>query len=250
MTRWAAHLGRKAGMPSRLAPDERYSRCDRQPSQTARKIAPMLNARSFYFEVEAEARSHPATKSGRAKKVAKSVRPKIVDPVLEVRTASATASGQAGTKVGQHAAYRVDIDGLRAVAVMAVIVYHVDHAWLPGGFTGVDVFFVISGYVVSGSLLAKQSQSVVAQIAAFYSRRVKRLAPALLAMVFCTSLAVSLFVPPTTPTLSQYYTTGMAALLGTTNVYFVTRASGGGYFDEGAAALEYNPYTHTWSLGV
>jgi len=210
----------------------------------------MLNARSFYFEVEAEARSHPATKSGRAKKVAKSVRPKIVDPVLEVRTASATASGQAGTKVGQHAAYRVDIDGLRAVAVAAVIVYHVDHAWLPGGFTGVDVFFVISGYVVSGSLLAKQSQSVVAQIAAFYSRRVKRLAPALLAMVFCTSLAVSLFVPPTTPTLSQYYTTGMAALLGTTNVYFVTRASGGGYFDEGAAALEYNPYTHTWSLGV
>ena len=94
------------------------------------------------------------------------------------------------------------------------------------------------------------SQSVVAHIAAFYSRRVKRLAPALLAMVFCTSLAVSLFVPPTTPTLSQYYTTGMAALLGTTNVYFVTRASGGGYFDEGAAALEYNPYTHTWSLGV
>ena len=237
-------------MPSRLAPDERYSRCDRQSSQTARKIAPMLNARSFYFEVEAEARSHPATKSGRAKKVAKSVRPKIVDPVLEVRTASATASGQAGTKVGQHAAYRVDIDGLRAVAVTAVIVYHVDHAWLPGGFTGVDVFFVISGYVVSGSLLAKQSQSVVAQIAAFYSRRVKRLAPALLAMVFCTSLAVSLFVPPSTPTLSQYYTTGMAALLGTTNVYFVTRASGGGYFDEGAAALEYNPYTHTWSLGV
>ena len=137
--RWAAHLGRKAGMPSRLAPDERYSRCDRQSSQTARKIAPMLNARSFYFEVEAEARSHPATKSGRAKKVAKSVRPKIVDPVLEVRTASATASGQAGTKVGQHAAYRVDIDGLRAVAVTAVIVYHVDHAWLPGGFTGVDV---------------------------------------------------------------------------------------------------------------
>jgi hypothetical protein len=65
----------------------------------------MLNARSFYFEVEAEARSHPATKSDRAKKVAKSVRPKIVDPVLEVRTASATASGQAGTKVGQHAAY-------------------------------------------------------------------------------------------------------------------------------------------------
>ena len=158
-------------MPSRLAPDERYSRCDRQSSQTARKIAPMLNARSS--QPAAEARSHPATKSGRAKKVAKSVRPKIVDPVLEVRTASATASGQAGTKVGQHAAYRVDIDGLRAVAVMAVIVYHVDHAWLPGGFTGVDVFFVISGYVVSGSLLAKQSQSVVAHIAACHSRSLR-----------------------------------------------------------------------------
>ena len=249
---------REAGIPARLAPDERYSRCDRHSSQSAKKsahatdeAAPMLNARSS--QPAAEARSHPATKSDRAKKVAKSVRAKKVAPLLEVRTASATASVQAGTKGGQRgqrAAYRVDIDGLRAMAVTAVIVYHVDHAWLPGGFTGVDVFFVISGYVVSGSLLAKQYQSVGAQIAAFYSRRVKRLAPALLAMVFCASMAISLFLPPSTPTLSQYYTTGMAALLGTTNVYFVTRASGGGYFDEGAAALEYNPYTHTWSLGV
>ena len=258
----AALLGeREAGIPARLAPDERHRPCDRRSSQTAKKSAhsqiaadesaPMLNARSS--QPAAEARLHPATKSSRAKKVAKSVRAKKVAPVLEVCTASATASGKAGTKGGQRgqrAVYRVDIDGLRAVAVTAVIVYHVDHAWLPGGFTGVDVFFVISGYVVSGSLLAKQHQSVGAQIAAFYSRRVKRLAPALLAMVFCASLAISLFLPPSTPTLSQYYTTGMAALLGTTNVYFVTRASGGGYFDEGAAALEYNPYTHTWSLGV
>lgn len=252
---------REAGIPARLAPDERHRRCDRRSSQTAKKSArsqiaadesaPMLNARSS--QPAAEARLHPATKSSRAKKVAKTVRAKKVAPVLEVCTASATASGKAGTKGGQRgqrAVYRVDIDGLRAVAVTAVIVYHVDHAWLPGGFTGVDVFFVISGYVVSGSLLAKKHQSVGAQIAAFYSRRVKRLAPALLAMVFCASLAISLFLPPSTPTLSQYYTTGMAALLGTTNVYFVTRASGGGYFDEGAAALEYNPYTHTWSLGV
>ena len=71
--------------------------------------------------------------------------------------------------------YRPDIDGLRAVAVMAVILFHFDSSWLPGGFIGVDIFFVISGYVVSGSLLREQHATPGAFLAAFYARRVKRL---------------------------------------------------------------------------
>ena len=61
---------------------------------------------------------------------------------------------QSQGRPGQH--YRADIDGLRAVAVVSVILYHFDHAWLPGGFAGVDVFFVISGYVVTASLLRER----------------------------------------------------------------------------------------------
>ena len=76
-------------------------------------------------------------------------------------------------------AYRADVDGLRAVAVLAVVAYHLDHDLLPGGFTGVDIFFVISGFVVTGSLLSRPSPTVGDFLAGFYSRRVKRLAPAL-----------------------------------------------------------------------
>ena len=161
------------------------------------------------------------------------------------------AEGRKASNVSEgHAVHRADVDGLRAIAVLVVIIYHCDHQWLPGGFTGVDVFFVISGYVVSGSLLAKQHSSIREFILAFYSRRIKRLAPALLAMVLATSVAISLFLPARTPGLSRYYTTAMIALLGGSNQYFAMRATGGGYFDEGSGALEFNPFTHTWSLGV
>ena len=77
--------------------------------------------------------------------------------------------------------YRNDIDGLRALAVVAVIVYHMNESWLPGGFMGVDIFFVISGYVVTLSLLNKVKKAIAGgeeynlDILAFYKRRLKRL---------------------------------------------------------------------------
>ena len=92
--------------------------------------------------------------------------------------------------------YRSDIDGLRALAVTAVIIYHMKRAWLPGGFTGVDMFFVISGFVVSGSLLLRSSPSVGSVLAGFYARRIKRLSPALVFAMLATSLGAAMLIPP------------------------------------------------------
>lgn len=145
--------------------------------------------------------------------------------------------------------YRADVDGLRAVAVIAVISFHMNKMWLPGGFVGVDVFFVISGFVVCGSLLRKQHESIGSFILAFYARRAKRLAPALLLMVFATSLLLSALLPPeTTEKLKEYYASGIYSLVGLANMHYAALPTG--YFDEGAGALEYNPFTHCWSLGV
>mmetsp|Transcript_42271 Transcript_42271/g.116922 ORF Transcript_42271/g.116922 Transcript_42271/m.116922 type:complete len:993 (-) Transcript_42271:2191-5169(-) len=148
----------------------------------------------------------------------------------------------------RQAAYRPDVDGLRAVAVVAVIIFHFDSNRLPGGFVGVDVFFVISGYVVCGSLLRERTAPFGAFVAAFYTRRLKRLAPALLAVVLVTLVWISQLIPPYTPQLHGYYRTASLALIGWSNQYFATLPTG--YFDEGDAGLQFNPFTHTWSLGV
>ena len=151
----------------------------------------------------------------------------------------------------QHTAYRADVDGLRAVAVIAVIVYHMNHAWLPGGFVGVDIFFVISGFVVTGSLLAKPYGSVLALFGAFYSRRVRRLTPALMIMVLVAVLSTSFVLTPTEATdLGYYYQTAQLALLGMANMLFVWMGVAYSDLDLNVMRTEFNPFTHTWSLGV
>lgn len=111
--------------------------------------------------------------------------------------ALAKAAGGGGAKDPAFK-YRLDIDGLRCLAVFAVILYHSDHHWIPGGFVGVDIFFVISGYVVAGSLLRKPAPTKCKYFEAFYARRVKRLTPTLAFVVLVTSLAIGLLVPPHT----------------------------------------------------
>ena len=141
------------------------------------------------------------------------------------------------------------MDGLRAVAVSAVVLYHLDHRYLPGGFVGVDVFFVISGFVVTGSLLRQRHDSLGSFLLAFYSRRVKRLTPALFCAVLVCSLCTSLLVSPhVAHDLPDYYVSGSYGLLGWANNHFAAR--GTAYSDQGPEALEYNPFTHLWSLGV
>lgn len=137
--------------------------------------------------------------------------------------------------------YRPDIDGLRALAVIAVIVNHIQPSCLPSGYLGVDIFFVISGFVITGSLTTRQGQSIGGQLSGFYGRRIKRLFPALITCVLVTSVLICLFNPEPSESLQ----TGIAALLGGSNLYLFDRATD--YF---ASSTQLNVLTHTWSLGV
>ena len=140
--------------------------------------------------------------------------------------------------------YRPDIDGLRAMAVVPVMLYHVNARWLPGGFVGVDVFFVISGFVVSASLAESSQRSVGGFIAEFYARRLARIVPALIVMLFGIALAATLFIPRAW--LSRFSEqTALYAFVGLSN--WLMQHNADAYFAPLAAL---NPYTHTWSLGV
>lgn len=137
--------------------------------------------------------------------------------------------------------YRLEIDGLRAFAVIAVIINHFDKDLLPSGYLGVDIFFVISGYVITSSLSGRESKSFVDFLLGFYERRIKRLVPALVVLVLVTSLLICLFNPEPRASL----TTGVTSLFGFSNLYLFKESTD--YF---APSTEFNPFTHTWSLGV
>jgi peptidoglycan/LPS O-acetylase OafA/YrhL len=137
--------------------------------------------------------------------------------------------------------YRPEIDGLRALAVLAVILNHFNKDLLQGGYLGVDIFFVISGYVISGSILKQQASSAADFFLDFYARRIKRILPALAAMVLLTSLGIALFDPAPGNSLR----TGMSALFGFSNISLYQASTS--YF---SVSTDLNPFTHTWSLGV
>lgn len=143
----------------------------------------------------------------------------------------------------QH--YRPEIDGLRAVAVSAVIIYHLCEWILPGGFLGVDMFFVISGYVITTSLATHSAEDLWSFITGFYSRRFKRLAPALLVCVLITGFLGSLFIDPKFPDYSASMRAGVSALFGVSNLFFSRQAIS--YIGTEA---NLNLFTQTWSLGV
>jgi peptidoglycan/LPS O-acetylase OafA/YrhL len=141
--------------------------------------------------------------------------------------------------------YIPGIDGLRAIAVLAVLVYHADYLpWLPGGFTGVDMFFVISGFVISQSLSERTTAGFTDFLLTFYRRRVLRLLPALL-LVLVVSFVVSAMLLPQVWLSEQNNRTGMAAFLGLSNVVLAFNSDT--YF---SPSVDLNPYLHTWSLGV
>jgi peptidoglycan/LPS O-acetylase OafA/YrhL len=140
--------------------------------------------------------------------------------------------------------YRADIDGLRAVAVLSVMLYHLSASWLPGGFVGVDIFFVISGFVVSASLAQAPKDRFHHFVAFFYARRLARIGPALVVVLVVSALVATLLIPRAW--LSQFNEkTALYAFFGLSNWALQTNADT--YF---APRAEFNPYTHTWSLGV
>ena len=137
--------------------------------------------------------------------------------------------------------YRADIDGLRAVAVLAVFAFHAEVGAAPGGFVGVDVFFVISGYLITG-ILVREMAAGTFSLVRFYERRVRRILPALFFVLGCCAVAGWLWLLP--PRLADMGQAMAASALSAGNVLFWLR---GGYFDE---RLRSEVLLHTWSLGV
>lgn len=137
--------------------------------------------------------------------------------------------------------YRQEIDGLRAAAILPVMLYHTGLPLLGGGFVGVDVFFVISGYLITSLILDDLNQGKFS-ILRFYERRVRRILPALISMIAGTVAAGWFLLAP-----DDYRNLGrsaIAALLSFSNFFFFAEA---GYFDTPAAE---KPLLHTWSLGI
>jgi len=134
------------------------------------------------------------------------------------------------------------IDGLRAIAVTAVILYHLGITWIPGGFLGVDLFFVISGYVITRLILDSINQSSALDLRAFYAARLRRIYPAFIFMVICTIIFIGVWAPEA---IKRFLSDLPYALTGTINWFLVARHQD--YFE----AIGRPPLLqHTWSLAV
>lgn len=137
--------------------------------------------------------------------------------------------------------YRPEIDGLRAVAVLSVILFHAGFAAFRGGFFGVDIFFVISGYLITSNLIAEKRAGRFSFIA-FYERRMRRILPALICvLLFCVPLIWIMAVPSELYRFSKAY---MAIAVFGSNIFFKTNTN---YF---SSEGDLDPLIHTWSLGV
>ena len=134
------------------------------------------------------------------------------------------------------------IDGLRAIAVTAVVLYHLGISWIPGGFLGVDLFFVISGYVITRLILDSINQSSALDLRAFYAARLRRIYPGFIFMVICTIIFIGVWAPEA---IKRFLTDLPYALSGSINWYLVARNQD--YFETiGRPPL----LQHTWSLAV
>jgi peptidoglycan/LPS O-acetylase OafA/YrhL len=134
------------------------------------------------------------------------------------------------------------IDGLRAIAVTAVVLYHLGISWIPGGFLGVDLFFVISGYVITRLILDSINQSSALDLRAFYAARLRRIYPGFLFMVICTIIFIGVWAPEA---IKRFLSDLPYALTGTINWLLVARHQD--YFE----AIGRPPLLqHTWSLAV
>lgn len=143
--------------------------------------------------------------------------------------------------MGREMKHRTDIDGLRAVAVLPVVAFHAGINQLPGGFVGVDVFFVISGFLIGSIILTDVAQGQFSY-ASFYSRRFRRILPALFAVLLATTIAAAFILYP--GEFADYGRSLAAAALSASNFYFMFTSD---YFDAPAAT---KPLLHTWSLAV
>jgi peptidoglycan/LPS O-acetylase OafA/YrhL len=157
------------------------------------------------------------------------------------KTQGLAAMASKDQDVAAPSGHRRDIDGLRAVAVAAIVAYHAFPRWVPGGFVGVDVFFVISGFLITGIIAGQRDEGRFSYLR-FYLRRARRIVPAyLVVLAAITALAIWLELPQVLTWNGA--TLGVAALF-VANLGFLR---GYGYF---TPSLQQNPLLHLWSLGV
>lgn len=154
---------------------------------------------------------------------------------------SRTPNADAECDARNRSMYKPELDGLRAIAIVSVIVNHLNDTWLPNGYLGVDIFFVISGFVITKSLAGRVNVTFFNFTAEFFVRRMKRLMPALAMSVALAALLIC--VVDQNPIFSLR--TGISSIFGLSNFYLLKQASN--YFGSEA---ELNIFTHTWSLGV
>lgn len=159
----------------------------------------------------------------------------MIEPMVKAERIAESHAARAGT------AYRPDIDGLRAVAVLSVLFFHAGYRGFSGGFTGVDIFFVISGYLIGGHIYAEETAGKFS-FTAFYRRRAKRILPALYAVLLATLALGSLLLSPLE--LRRAATEGLATLGFASNVFFWKATN---YF---AVESSQRTLLMTWSLGV
>lgn len=144
-------------------------------------------------------------------------------------------------RLPSNSKYRDDIDGLRAISVLAVVAFHAFPDWATGGFVGVDVFFVISGYLIS-EILFRNFENDTFSLADFYSHRIRRIFPALIViLIFCLTLGWFSLLADEFMQLGKHMTAGATFV---SNFALLSEA---GYFDNSA---ETKPLLHLWSLGI
>ena len=156
-----------------------------------------------------------------------------------------TAAKPANAQIEKAAATRMrgDIEGLRAVAVTLVLLYHAGATWLPGGFVGVDVFFVISGFLITSHLLKELRETGTIRLGNFYARRAKRLLPAAGLVLAAVAVLTVLFLPNT-----RWTTVGWDIVAST--FYYMNWRLAGQSVDYLAAGEAAGPLQHFWSLAV
>ena len=137
--------------------------------------------------------------------------------------------------------YRQEIDGLRALAVVPVVLFHAGLSWLSGGFVGVDVFFVISGFLITYLILEEQSKGQFS-LFKFYDRRIRRILPALFFVILCTIPLAWLYLLPSQ--FEEFAQSIVAVVVLLSNIFFYFKS---GYF---SSAIDEKPLIHTWSLAV
>jgi peptidoglycan/LPS O-acetylase OafA/YrhL len=142
-----------------------------------------------------------------------------------------------------HSSFRPDIEGLRAVAILMVVCFHTGISSIRGGFVGVDVFFVLSGYLITELLVKEVQHTGNVDFARFYARRIRRLLPAALLMLVCTLLVAFAVLSPIE--IVRIAKSAIATATYTSNAWFVLQSTD--YF---SAGVDTNPLLHTWSLAV